>query len=108
MDELLNPWKRDFPGSIQRTTDWVALGTTTRGLEGTDAALPAGTPVNAFANLDPSNPANNLCPDFVENGGHYVGALLSPQDKRALRAGRGPHAAARGDEPRRFRATAGM
>ena len=40
--------------------------------------LPAGTPVAAFANADPTNPLNNQCPDLIENEGHYYGALLSP------------------------------
>ncbi len=75
MDQLLNPWKRDIAGSVQRTTDWVQLpnGTT----------LPAGTPVAAFANVNPAN-GDNLCADYAENQGHYFGALLSSSDKHAL------------------------
>jgi cytochrome c5 len=75
MDQLLNPWKRDFLGSVQRTSAAVTLpnGTT----------LPAGTPVAAFANVDQTT-GTNRCPDFVENQGHYFGALLSPSDKYAL------------------------
>lgn len=75
MDQLLNPWKRDIAGSVQRTTDWIQLpnGTT----------LPAGTPVAAYANVNPAN-GENLCPDYAENQGHYFGALLSPSDKHAL------------------------
>lgn len=80
MDQLLNPWKRNYLGSVQVTTDWIQipspLGTIT---------LPAGTPVAAFANLNPNNPLQNFCPDFVENEGHYFGALLSPSDKFALK-----------------------
>jgi hypothetical protein len=34
--------------------------------------------------LDPTNPLNNLCPDFGENQGHYYGAFLLPSDKYAL------------------------
>ena len=79
MDKLLNPWDRDLLGSIQTTTDWIQvpspLGTLT---------LPAGTPVAAFANLNPNNPLQNLCPDYLENQGHYFGATLSRDDKYAL------------------------
>ena len=75
MDQLLNPWKRDMLGSIQRTTADVTLpnGTT----------LPAGTPIALFSNINPAN-GENLCPDLIENQGHYFGALLSSSDKRAL------------------------
>lgn len=76
MDKLLNPWRRDFLGSIQVTTDWITIS---GGLQ-----LPAGTPVALFANLDPANPSRNLCPALVENAGHYYGAGLPPRDKRAL------------------------
>ena len=74
MDELLNPWTRDMLGSIQTTT---ATDHRCRRRLGT-LTLPAGTPVAAFANLNPNNPLQNLCPDFLENQGHYFGALLSP------------------------------
>jgi mono/diheme cytochrome c family protein len=75
MDQLLNPWKRDLLGSVQRTTDWIQLGS---------LQLPAGTPVALFANADPANPLNNRCPDLVENEGHYYGWALSDKDKAAL------------------------
>ena len=66
---------RDILGSIERTTDWVQLPNGTQ--------LPAGTPIAAFANVNPAN-GQNRCADFAENQGHYFGALLSPSDKRAL------------------------
>ena len=66
MDQLLNPWKRDLLGSIQARRDSIQLGRR--------CTLPAGTPVALFANLNPANPLNNLCPDLVENQGHYYGA----------------------------------
>lgn len=76
MHELLYPTSRDFAGSVQRTTDSIVLpsGTT----------LPPGTPVNAYANVDPTDPTKNLCPDLVENGGHYFGASLRHDEKHAL------------------------
>ncbi len=77
MHELLYPSSRDFAASIQRTTDTVIL-------PGSSTPLPAGTPVNAFANLDPADPTKNLCPELVENGGHYFGASLPDADKHAL------------------------
>jgi hypothetical protein len=40
--------------------------------------------VAAFANLNPNNPLQNLCPDYLENQGHYFGATLSRDDKYAL------------------------
>jgi hypothetical protein len=46
--------------------------------------VPAGTPVNAFANVNPATGVN-ACPEYVENGGHYFGAALSVDEKRALR-----------------------
>ena len=76
MHELLYPSSRNFAASIQRTTDTVILPAGT--------VLPAGTPVNAYANLDPADPTKSLCPDLVENGGHYFGAALSDADKHAL------------------------
>jgi mono/diheme cytochrome c family protein len=80
MDQLLNPWKRNLLGSIQRTTDWILIPTPL----GVNLQLPAGTPVALFANLNPKNPLQNLCPDVVENQGHYYGAWLSNDDKYAL------------------------
>ena len=80
MYELLNPFTaRDYAGSVQRTTDAIQVPTPIGPL-----TLPAGTPVALFANLDPTNPLNNLCPDLVENGGHAFGWYLSPSDKYAL------------------------
>jgi hypothetical protein len=79
MYELLNPLSRDLIGSIERTSDFIVVPSPLGNL-----TLPAGTPVAAFANLDPTNPLNNLCPDLVENQGHYYGALLFPDDKYAL------------------------
>jgi hypothetical protein len=75
MDQLLNPWKRNLLGSIQLTSDWIQLPTGTQ--------LPAGIPVALFANVNPAT-GQNLCPDLVENQGHYYGALLSDNDKAAL------------------------
>ena len=74
MDQLLNPWKRNLLGSIQLTSDWIQ---TPLGI------LPAGTPVALFANLNLAT-GQNLCPDLVENQGHYFGALLSDTDKANL------------------------
>lgn len=80
MDQLLSPWQRDFLGSIARTSDWIVLPTPIG-----QVTVPAGFPVALYANLDPHNPLVNLCPDLVENQGHYYGVLLSPHDKRALK-----------------------
>lgn len=77
MHELLYPGSRNFAASVQRTTDTVVL-------PGSSTVLPAGTPVNAYANVDPADPSKNLCPDLVENGGHYFGVALSDADKNAL------------------------
>jgi hypothetical protein len=74
MDQLLNPLKR-VP-QVDRTTASITVPTPVGAL-----TLPAGTPVFAFAN---QHGATNLCPDPVENEGHYFGAFLSPSDKRAL------------------------
>ena len=79
MDQLLNPWKRDFFGSVELTTDFTVLPTPFG-----NVTLPAGVPVASFASLDPTNPLVNLCPDFIENEGHWFGADLSATDKRAL------------------------
>ena len=73
--QLVNPWTRDLAGSVQVTT----VPITVNGL-----TLPAGTPVALFANLDPTT-FQLRCDDLVENGGHYFGALLSPDDKNALK-----------------------
>ena len=75
MDQLLNPWKRNFLGSIQLTSDWIQLP---GGVQ-----LPAGIPVALFANVNPAT-GQNLCPDLVENEGHLYGALLSSTDKANL------------------------
>jgi hypothetical protein len=77
--QLVNPWLRDELGSIQRTTVPITLS-----LKGITVTLPAGTPVDLFANLDPDT-LTLRCDDLVENGGHYFGALLSNDDKYALR-----------------------
>ena len=79
MDLLLNPQKRNAPGSIQRTSAVVRLSTPSGVL-----VFPAGTPIGQFSNLDPVSGVN-LCPDFIENQGHYFGAELSDEDKYALR-----------------------
>ena len=76
----MNPWKRNYLGSIQLTTDTIQLPLSTGILD-----LPAGFPVALFANLDPANPLHNLCPDLVENEGHTFGWNLSPSEKYALR-----------------------
>lgn len=80
MDQLLSPWRRDLLGSIARTTDSITLATPIG-----NVTLPAGFPVALYANLDPANPACNLCPDLLENTGHYFGVWLSPSDKYALK-----------------------
>ena len=79
MDLLLNPQKRNAPASIQRTSEVVRLSTPSGVL-----VFPAGTPIGQFANLDPVS-GTNLCPDFIENQGHYFGSELSDEDKYALR-----------------------
>jgi hypothetical protein len=79
MGELLNPLSRDILGSIQKTTAPITVSAS-----GLTLTLPAGTPVAAFANLNPNNPLQNLCPDLLENQGHYYGSLLLPWDKQAL------------------------
>jgi hypothetical protein len=78
MDKLLNPWKRDLLGSIQRTTDSITIPTA-----GGPLTLPAGTPVALFANLDPATGVNR-CPDLLEAQGHYFGWNLSAKDKAAV------------------------
>ncbi|SFL67115.1 hypothetical protein [Nitrosomonas communis] len=78
MDLLLNPDKRDEPGSIQRTSDLVQLPTPSGVV-----TLPVGTPIAQFASIDP-NSGVNLCPDFIENQGHYFEVELSSEEKYAL------------------------
>jgi hypothetical protein len=79
MDQLLNPWKRDLLGSIQKTSDSIQVPTPFGNI-----TLPTGTPVALFANLNPTNLLDNLCPDLIENQGHYYGWQLSARDKQAL------------------------
>lgn len=79
MDLLLNPEKRDESTSIQRTNQPVQLPTPSGVL-----TLPAGTPIAEFANIHPSSGVN-LCPDLIENQGHYFGAELSEEEKYALK-----------------------
>jgi hypothetical protein len=81
MDRLLNPSHRDFLGSIALTSDSVTLSIP----PAPPLTLPKGTPVNLFANLDPTNPLHNLCLELVENGGHYYGKDLTQADKYALK-----------------------
>ncbi|HEX8795761.1 MAG TPA: hypothetical protein VF765_32650 [Polyangiaceae bacterium] len=73
-NQLVNPWLRNELGSVQVTTAPITVNGIT---------LPAGTPVAAFANLDLST-GQLRCGDFVENGGHYFGALLNPGQKHNL------------------------
>jgi mono/diheme cytochrome c family protein len=75
MDKLLNPWKRS--PIVEVTTQALVP-------PAVPLPLPAGTPIALFANLDPANPLHNLCPDLVENEGHYFGSLLSGGDKSDL------------------------
>jgi hypothetical protein len=79
MDLLLNPEKRDESTSIQRTSQTVQLPTPSGVL-----TLPVGTPIAEFANIDP-NSGVNLCPDVIENQGHYFGVELSEKEKYALK-----------------------
>jgi hypothetical protein len=74
-DQLMNPATRNEAASVLTTTVpiTVAPGET----------LPAGTPVAAFANVNPAT-GQSLCSDYVENGGHYFGAQLSADDKAYL------------------------
>lgn len=78
MHLLLNPDVRDEPGSIQRTNAVVLLPTSSGVM-----TLPVGTPIAGFASIDPNSGAN-LCPDFIENQGHYFGTELSDEEKHAL------------------------
>jgi mono/diheme cytochrome c family protein len=77
-EQLVNPWTRNEAGSVLTTTAPVTVSVGTLSL-----TLPAGTPVDAFANLDTAT-LTLTCSDFIENGGHYFGALLSAEDKYAL------------------------
>lgn len=78
MDLLLNPETRDELGSILRTDDVVQLPTSAGVI-----TLPVGTPIADFASTDPSSGAN-LCPDAIENKGHYYGADLTEAEKYVL------------------------
>lgn len=75
---LLNPEARDELSSIQRTDEAVQLPTPDGVI-----TLPAGTPVAEFASTDPNSGAN-LCPDAIENKGHYFGSELTEEEKYAL------------------------
>jgi len=79
-NQLLNPSTRNEAGSVLTTT--VAI---TVSVGGQAVTLPAGTPVGAFANVNPAT-GQSLCSDYVENGGHYFGAQLSATDKANLEA----------------------
>lgn len=81
-DQLVNPEKRNFLSSIQRTSDSIQL---TLPPPLGPITLPGGFPVALFSNLDPQNPLKNLCPDLIENKGHTFGSDLSAHDKYALR-----------------------
>ena len=48
-------------------------------------SAPCGHAGDAFANLDPAHPLDNLCLDLVEDEGHWFGAWLSAADKHALK-----------------------
>lgn len=76
MDQLLNPSKRTAFVEVTTVPVQIPAG-------GGTVTLPAGTPVGAFANVDPAT-GTNLCPDFVENEGHTFGQSLSSADKHAL------------------------
>lgn len=71
---LLNPDRR--ASLVLTTTDSVNVGN--------NVQLPVGTPVAAFANLDPFNPGQSLCADLDETQGHTFGSQLSDKDKHAL------------------------
>jgi hypothetical protein len=73
-NELLNPSTRNEAGSVLTTTVAITVDGET---------VPAGTPVGAFANVNPAT-GQSLCSDYVENGGHYFGAQLSAEDKANL------------------------
>jgi hypothetical protein len=108
MEKLLWPEKRLGVRSIPVTTtdSTITISGTTRVLR-----IPAGTPIDVVARVDPSDLARligrlaladlalklapddailslllagNLAPDFVEDRGHTFGAELPDADKRAL------------------------
>ena len=79
-NQLLNPSTRNEAGSVQTTTVPITVS-----VGGQAVTLPAGTPVGAFANVNPAT-GQSLCSDYVENGGHYFGAQLSATDKANLEA----------------------
>ena len=79
-NELLNPSTRNEAGSVLTTT--VEISVT---VGGQTENIPAGTPVGAFANVNPAT-GRSLCSDYVENGGHYFGAQLSATDQANLEA----------------------
>lgn len=45
--------------------------------------VPKGTPIAMVANMSPHD-GKNLCPDYIEDKGHYYGEDLPDEDKRAL------------------------
>jgi hypothetical protein len=77
-NELMNPPLRNEASSVLTTTVAITIATPA-GAE----TLPAGTPVGAFANVNPAT-GQSLCSDYVENGGHYFGATLDATDKANL------------------------
>jgi len=79
-NQLLNPSTRNEAGSVLTTTVPITVSTA-----GGALTLPAGTPVAAFANVNPAT-GQSLCSDYVENGGHYFGAQLSASDQANLKA----------------------
>jgi hypothetical protein len=79
-NQLLNPSLRNEAGSVLTTTTAISVT-----VGGVTEPIPAGTPVGAFANVNPAT-GQSLCSDYVENGGHYFGAALSAQQKANLEA----------------------
>ncbi|WP_017715969.1 hypothetical protein [Kamptonema formosum] len=98
MEKLLWPENRLGPKSIKVTSADSKLTLP----DGTEVPVPKGTPVNLIANIDPKalsgeldlsgGPAAvlqqllkaNQSPDLIEDKGHYFGAELSDEDKKAL------------------------
>jgi hypothetical protein len=76
INQLLTPSASRVP-TVLVTDDFVCLNADCT------QQLPAGTPVGAFANVNPAT-GQNLCPDFVENEGHDYGTDLSDDDKYKL------------------------
>jgi hypothetical protein len=76
INQLLTPSASRVP-TVLVTDDFVCLNADCT------QQLPAGTPVGAFANVNPAT-GENLCPDFVENEGHDYGTNLSAEDKYRL------------------------